>query len=104
MGTIGKMIGLCVVEVPVDLFSFLFVTVVNGKESTIMLVAVVYCSCSTGRELGAALEWNAMVIGIAFVGLVLYESLGMVWYHKKFLWQCYAKPIFIVASCLSQYL
>ena len=38
------------------IFPSCFVIVVNGKESTVMLVAVVYCSCSKGRELGAALD------------------------------------------------
>ena len=58
------------VDVPVDLFSFLFVIVVNGKESTITLVAVVLFSCNKGRKLGLALDWNAMVIGIACEGLM----------------------------------
>ena len=32
-------------EVPVDLFSFFFVSVVNGMNSTIILVAVVFWTC-----------------------------------------------------------
>ena len=34
-----------------------------------MLVAVVFFSFSEGRKLGAALDWNTMVIGPACVGL-----------------------------------
>ena len=41
--------GIVFVEVPVILFSFLFVTVVNGWGSTVMLVAVVFCSCGEVR-------------------------------------------------------
>ena len=57
------------VEVPVGLFSFLFVTGVNGWESTVMLMADVFCSCSEARYLEAAMGWNTMVISITCVGL-----------------------------------
>ena len=34
-----------------------------------MLVAVVFCSCGEVRYSSVALGWNAMVVGIACVGL-----------------------------------
>ena len=57
-------------EVPVDLFSFLFVTELNGKKSIIMLVAVVFCSWGRGRKLEVGLGWNTMVTGISCLGLM----------------------------------
>ena len=66
----GKSDRIAFVEVPVDLFPFLFVTVLNGRESIIMLVAVVFCSWGRGRKLEVGLGWNTMVTGIACVGLM----------------------------------
>ena len=40
MDAVGKSDRIAFVEVPVDLFSFLFVTELNERESTVMLVAV----------------------------------------------------------------
>ena len=52
-------------EVPLDLFPFLFVIVVNGVELTIMCKAVMFWSCGRRRKLWVVMVWNAMMIGDA---------------------------------------